>query len=478
MSAHIPDSVSAPFWTLDQVAAALDEASGAATLSAGGALPRGSTPLRAVSTDTRALQPGDLFVALSGERFDAHEFLEQAVARGAGAVVVSDAARAAHLGVPAFVVADTLTALGALARHRRRAWGGPVVCVAGSNGKTTTKDLIAAALASRLRTHATAGNLNNLVGVPLTLLAIPNAADVAVVEVGTNAPGEVARLRDVCEPTVAVITSVGEEHLEGLGSLAAVLREEVSVCAGVPIAVVPAGQPEVVTAARAQARAVVAAGLDMGDVHAVRWGMGDDGLGWIAYDGTTVRPPTRGAHNLRNAMLALAVSRVCGVCAEDAARGVAAARVSAMRTAWEPLGAALVINDAYNANPASMRAALELLSTTMAAGGRQRVAILGTMRELGAEAPRLHAEIAAAALAAPIDLVAGVGEMGDALRAAAAAGAERVVTAPDVDALWAALESRLAPNAIILLKASRGVRLERLLPLLSAWADRSCSTTS
>ncbi|HET7583399.1 MAG TPA: UDP-N-acetylmuramoyl-tripeptide--D-alanyl-D-alanine ligase [Gemmatimonadaceae bacterium] len=458
------------FWTLDRVAAALGPLAVAA--------PRGSAPLAGVSTDTRTLRPGELFVVLSGERFDAHDFLRDAVARGAAALVVSRPERAAGLGVPVFAVDDTLVALGALGRYRRRAWSGPLVCVAGSNGKTTTKDLIAGALGARLVTHATSGNLNNLVGAPLTLLAIPDPAEVAVVEVGTNAPGEVARLRAMCEPDVAVITSVGEEHLEGLGSLDAVLREEVSVADGVATAIVPASQPDVVDAARRHARTVIAAGLDAGDVRAERWGMGGDGLGWIEYDGATVRPPARGAHNLRNTMIALAVARVCGVSASDAARGIAAARLSAMRSAWEPHGRALVINDAYNANPASMRAALELLAGADGGSARQRVAILGTMRELGAAAPRLHAEMAAAALAQRIDLVAGVGEMATALREAPGASADRVVTAPDVADLWSALEPRLAADAIILLKASRGVRLERLLPLLSAWADRTCSTTS
>ena len=451
------------FWTLDRVAAALRP-------HAVGALPRGTAELAGVSTDTRTVRQGELFVALSGENFNAHDFLEQAVAKGASAVVISRAERASGLGVPAYIVGDTLEALGALGAYRRAAWGKSVIAVAGSNGKTTTKDLIGAALASRLDVHATTGNLNNLVGVPLTLLAIRDEADVAVIELGTNVPGEVPRLRSLVEPDLSVVTSVGEEHLEGLGSLDQILREECSVYDGVEVAVAPAGQPDVVKEARARARHVVSAGLAEGDLRAARWSIDGDARGEIEIDGVTVRPPIRGEHNLRNTMLALAVARACGVEIADAARGIATVPQPAMRTAWQTLGSATMINDAYNANPASMRAALDLLSK--ADSSRQRVAILGTMRELGTHAPRLHDEIARYALATPIDIVAGVGEMGDALRSAAGTvnGGKRVVTAPDIEELWAALAPRLDRKAVILLKASRGVKLERLVPYLTDWA--------
>ncbi|HEX5831415.1 MAG TPA: UDP-N-acetylmuramoyl-tripeptide--D-alanyl-D-alanine ligase, partial [Gemmatimonadaceae bacterium] len=422
-----------------------------------------------VSTDTRNLGAGDLFVALRGERFDAHDFLPAAVQQGAAALVVDDAGRAAGLGVPVYEVPDTLVALGQLGRFRRRAWGRPVVAVAGSNGKTTTKDLLRAALGGALQVHATAGNLNNRVGLPLTLLALPDDADVAVLEVGTNVPGEVATLRDICEPQIAVVTSIGEEHLEGFGDLAGVLREESAIFAGTSVAVTPAAQPEIGEAARACGARTVVAGLDAGDLRADAWGMEPDGRGWITLAGVTVRPPLRGAHNLRNAMLALAVCRECGVALEDAARGIAAMPQPRMRSAWEPLGRAILLNDAYNANPASMRAALELLE--VAGERRQRVAVLGTMRELGEHAERMHREIARLALAGGSDVVAGVGEFAVAL-ASEAPGDPRVVTAADVEALWPLLEPRLRPDAVVLLKASRGIQLERLVPHLSAWAAR------
>lgn len=444
------------FWTLDRVADALEPACTAPP-------PRGSPALAGVNTDTRAITPGELFVALRGERFDAHDFLGEAVAKGAAAVVVRDARRAAGLGVPAYVVADTTIALGLLGRYRRRAWGRVVVAVAGSNGKTSTKELLTAALGSRLSVYATRGNLNNQVGVPLTLLAIPDHADVAVVEVGTNHPGEVAALRAVVEPDVAIVTSIGEEHLEGLGDLGGVLREESAIFAGVRVAVTPAGQCEVGEAARPLAASVIAAGLDAGDVRPQRWSIAPDGLGVLEFGAVTVRPPLRGEHNLRNTMLAIAAAGALGVSLEDAARGIAATPPLPMRSAWLDAGARTIINDAYNANPASAREALRMLAALDTT--RQRVAVLGSMLELGPSAPALHDDIARLALAGPANVIAGIGEFARALREAAP-GDPRVVTAPDVPELWTALAPRLEADAVVLLKGSRGTRLERLIPLL------------
>ena len=448
------------FWTLDRVAEAL---AGLVT----GAVPRGDRPIAAVATDTRALRGGELFVALRGERFDAHDFLADAVERGADALLVEDARRGAGLGVPVYEVPDALVALGRLARYWRRAWGGVVVGVAGSNGKTSTKELLRAALGTTRRVHATTANLNNRIGVPLTLLATPGDAEVAVVEMGTNLPGEIAALRAIVEPDVVVMTSIGEEHLEGLGDLTGVLREESDAFDGAALAVTPADQPEIAAAARGRAAVVIEAGLDAGEVCAERWTLAPDGTGTLVLEGAVLAPPLRGAHNLRNAMLAVAVARTLGVPLSEAARGLAAMPVPSMRSAWTPLGRATLVNDAYNANPGSTRAALALLAG--AGAGRQRVAVLGTMRELGAHGERLHRALAREALDAGLELVAGVGDFAAAIRAVAPDD-PRVVTADDPDALWPALAPRLAPDAVILLKGSRGVRLERLVPALEAWS--------
>jgi UDP-N-acetylmuramoyl-tripeptide--D-alanyl-D-alanine ligase len=451
------------FWTLARVARAL------------GGGPCADRPIRSVCTDTRAIEPGDLFVALKGEHHDAHLFLAEAVAKGAAAVIVHDAERAAGLGVPVYVVPDTLHALGHLGRARRLAWGGPVVAVGGSNGKTSTKELIRAALGARLAVHATKGNLNNQIGVPLTLLAIPDGADVVVAELGTNIPGEIALLRAIVEPSIAVVTTVQEEHLEGFGDLAGVMREEASLLDGVAVAIVPSDEPALISESVRRARRTVTAGVGSGEVMATAITLAADGAGAVVVDGVRIGVPLRGRHNLNNAMLALAVARECGVQIEEAGAAIAAmdlAAMPSMRSAVEPLGEALLINDAYNSNPGSARAALALLKQVGA--GRQRVAVLGTMRELGARSRSAHEEIAREALRSGAAIVAGIGDFAVVLQEIAPHD-ERVVTASDIDDLWPKLQSRLAADAVILLKASRGVRLERLLPHLTAWAAEDVS---
>jgi UDP-N-acetylmuramoyl-tripeptide--D-alanyl-D-alanine ligase len=458
--------VSRSFWTLARVADAL---AAECVLPP----PRDDRPLAGIHTDTRSAAPGACFVALRGARFDAHDFLADAVQGGAAAVVVTDAARAAGLGVPAFVVRDTTAALGALARYHRRAWGRPVVAVAGSNGKTGTKELLRAVLGAAYQVHATTGNLNNHVGVPLTLLALPADADVAVVEIGTNAPGEVATLRAIAEPDVAVVTSIGEEHLERFGDLAGVLAEESSVADGCALVVTAAAQPEIAAAVAGRAGRVIAAGLDAGDLRPTAWGLDADGTGWLELGGTTVRHPVPGRHHLENAMLALAVGEAFGITPAMAAPAIAAMAPPPMRGAAQPLGEALLLDDCYNANPASMRAALDLLDAM--APERPAVAVLGGMRELGAQAAAMHDDVARRAVASRAVVLAGVEAMGDALRRVAPDD-PRVVTAPDPDALWPLLAPRLPRQGVLLLKASRGIRLERLVPPLRDWAGTAGAT--
>ena len=443
------------FWTFDRIADALGEG------------PRGTTELSRISTDTRHVEQGSCFLALQGETFDALDYLGEAVAKGAAALIVRDARRAANLGVPVYEVPSTLAALGMLARYRRRVWGGAVVGVVGTNGKTSTKELLSAALGAAFNVHATVGNYNNRVGVPFTLLTVPNDADIAIVEMGTNHPGEVEALRVIAEPDVVVVTSIAEEHLEGLGDLEGVLREEMSACVGVPLVVTPASQPEIAEAARLLATETTTAGLDAGDLRPTGWGIEPDGQGWLQFDGCVVRVPLRGMHNMRNAMLALAVARASGVSLETAARGMASMPAPPMRVNFEAHGQLTVINDAYNSNPGSARAALELLEH--AGVGRQKVAIIGSMLELGVHADRLHDEVARVALGGAIDLLVGVGDFAAAFQRVAP-GDARVVVAADPVAAWGAVRSRVATDAVILLKGSRGVRLEQLVPLIHVQA--------
>jgi UDP-N-acetylmuramoyl-tripeptide--D-alanyl-D-alanine ligase len=350
--------LSTGFWTLDRIAAALQA-------QAEGSLPRGPASVSGITTDTRKIGKGDVFVALKGERFDGHDYLGDAVRDGASALVVSQSPRLNSVGVPIYEVRDTLVALGALARYWRRAWGKTIIGVAGSNGKTSTKDLIRAALTRSYSVHATTGNLNNRIGVPISLLSLQPDAEIAVIELGTSLPGEVAILRDIAEPDIALVTSIAEEHLEGLGDLAGVLREEAAVYEGVAVGIAPSAQPEIAEAARGKARRVIVAGLEANaDLKPDRWEIGADGLGVIEIGGVNIRPPVRGMHNLRNAMLALAVARECGVGYGDAAAGIASMPQPKMRVAWEQVGNVTLINDAYNANPGSTRAAIELLQGT------------------------------------------------------------------------------------------------------------------
>ncbi len=448
------------FWNTDRVRAALDGTIDAETS-------RDALKLTGITTDSRSVRTGQLFVALVGEKFDGHEFIAQAIEQGAGAVVVSRRPEE-PLTIPVFEVPDTLEALGKLGSFWRRAWGGPIVMVAGSNGKTTTKDIIRAALGKAMVVHATTGNLNNRIGVPLTLLSIPRECEIAVVEAGTNLPGEVGILRAIIDPDISVVTSVSEEHLEGLGDIAGVLREEAAAFDGVRIAVTPAVQPEIGEAAHERASEVITAGLDEGDVKPDSWAIQPDGVGTLELGPVRLRSPLRGIHNLRNAMLAIAVSRACGVSDEVAAAGIQAMPVPRMRTAWEIIGKATLINDAYNANPGSTRAAIELLETVGA--GRQRVMVLGTMRELGDASDRCHDEIVRLALASSADVIAGIGEYVKAFERAGPRDA-RVVAVHTVPELWPNLVPRLKPDAVILLKASRGVQLEQIIPEITTWAN-------
>jgi UDP-N-acetylmuramoyl-tripeptide--D-alanyl-D-alanine ligase len=285
------------------------------------------------------------------------------------------------------------------------------------------------------------------------------------VEVGTSIPGEVAILRRIVSPDLSVVTSIGEEHLEGLGSLEGVLNEEAAIYDEVPLGVAPSAQPEVGREARSRARQVVEAGLDAGDVRPTQWGMNPDGRGWASFGDVRLAMQVAGAHNLRNAMLAMAVARASGVPDDLAAAGMSRLEPLDMRGRWMASGDLTIINDAFNANPASMREAITLLDSID--GGRPRVLVLGTMRELGPQAPALHEEIAGRALSSGAQIVAGIGEFVPPL---SSRRDDRVVTAPDVPELWAALAPRLPRNAIVMLKASRGVRLERLVPLLEQWS--------
>jgi len=452
-------------WTGDEVERALGTGSGG----------EGAVEFTGVSTDTRKIAPGSLFVALQGASFDAHDFLSGAFEAGAAAAVVSRIPPDAPADRRYYVVDDTLHALGRLGRHRRRALAAKVVAVAGSNGKTTTKDLLRAALSPRYRVHATTGNLNNQVGVPLTLLAAPEDAEVLVVETGTNEPGEIDLLGAIVEPDAAVITSIGEEHLEGLGSVEGVLEEELSILrhlrpGGVAVVAEEPGElPEGAARIVADGRLRVAG---FGEGADVRPDGGNEGIEVLpggatrwTFRGVVVDLPLPGLHNVRNALVALGVSTELGVPVRDSAEAIAAMPAPKMRSEWLRVGTLGVLADCYNANPPSTRAALELLASLPSTG--RKVAVIGTMRELGGHAEGLHRSVGALAaekLGEGIDLLVATGDFVPAL--AEWAGDGRVIAVEDPLEAYESLRPRLNGDETILLKGSRGVALERLLPLL------------
>jgi UDP-N-acetylmuramoyl-tripeptide--D-alanyl-D-alanine ligase len=443
------------FWSGDRVGEVL------------GARGPASITFRAVCTDTRALAAGDLFVALTGERFDGHAFLADARARGAAAAVVRRGTPSVP-GLPFYEVADPLEALGWLARDRRRALpaGSPVVAITGSSGKTSTKELTRAALGARYRVHATAANLNNLVGVPLTLLASPDDTEALVVEAGASVPGEIARLRRVIEPTIAVITNVGYAHVAGFGSLDGVLREKISLAHGVPLAVVGTDPPRLAEEARRRTRTIVAGAVPPAEVVAERYGLDDEGRAWLRWAGIEITLPFFGLHQVDNAMLALAVATDVGVPAGAAMAALTRAELPGGRGRMLRVGGLVVIDDTYNANPASLRRAVESAAQLARDRGRPLAVVVGPMLELGAESARLHADAAADIVAREPALVGVVGDFADAFRPFEDRLGTRLLAAPDADALGPRLRAALGGNEIVLLKASRGVALERVLRYL------------
>jgi UDP-N-acetylmuramoyl-tripeptide--D-alanyl-D-alanine ligase len=425
----------------------------------------------AISTDTRSLSPGCLFLALQGERFDAHEFLPAAAAAGAaGAVVRTGTPEVA--GLVLYHVPDTLRALGELAHARRKTVPGPVIAITGTNGKTSSKEMLAAALRTRYRTHATRSNLNNLVGVPLTILEAPDDTEALVLEAGANLPGEMARHREVIAPSIAVITNVGAGHLEGFGGGEQALREKLSLVDGVALAVVGTDPPSLAELARQRARKVISAGLAGADRVPSKLELAADGRPRITVGPQSFLLDARGKHQAANAMLVWAVAEALGLDAARVARSLEVLELPGGRGELQQYGGLTVLHDAYNANPASFRAAIELARALR--GKRRLVFVAGTMRELGPGAAAYHGEIAGLLLALRPDVLAAVGEFVPALEPHRAVLGDTLVTAPDTATLAPLLAERLQGDEFVVLKASRGVALERLLPDLVA---RASSTT-
>jgi len=422
----------------------------------------------AICTDSRKLAPGQLFVPLVGERFDGHAFLSHAAAAGAQAALIQrDRAVAIPPELPYWLVDDTTEAFQQLALLHRRHLQLPVVAVTGSAGKTTTRELIRAALLPLGLVVASSGNENNDIGVPLTLLKADGTHRAAVVEMGMRGLGEIARLSRCAEPDVAVITNIGSAHIGRLGSREAIASAkcEITSCLNPQgLLVIPAGD-SLLEAAVAQAWTGricrVALSDDPGQADADLIGELDAFQERLMLQGYSLGLPLSGRHNARNLLLAVAVARELGV-------GLPALQelevdVPGGRNRRLQLGGLTLLDETYNASPEAVLAALELL----AAQPGRRFAVLGTMLELGALSVALHRQVAERAAALDLDgvLVVSSGAEAEAMAAAASSLPHFAVVATPEQAAEP-LSQWLQSGDVVLLKASRGVALERLIPLL------------
>jgi UDP-N-acetylmuramoyl-tripeptide--D-alanyl-D-alanine ligase len=436
------------------------------------------TTFAGVTTDSRTIEPGELFVAVRGETHDGHAFLADAVVRGAGGLVVEAGAAIGELAATVVTVRDTLAALGDVAAMHRRRHPIPLLAVAGSNGKTTTKEMLATILrAAHGDAHvvATRGSQNNLVGLPLTLLRVGAETRVVVLEIGMNAPGEVWRLAEIAQPDVGLITCIAEEHLAGVGSIRGAAEANAELYRRLRpsgIAIANADDPLVRDVATAFAGRRVFFG-EGGDVraHAVV----DEGVEGTRFEieaggeRAAVRLQVAGRHNVSNALAATAAARAVGVPLEVACRALGTFTAPTMRMQRMTLASGVVVlNDCYNANPGSMAAALQTLAASRAT---RRLAALGEMLELGPGSESAHRELGRRVAEARVDALFLMGTYAAAVReGAVAAGlpADRITVATSHAGLAEALRATLAAGDLLLLKGSRGAALERALHLLAA----------
>ena len=436
----------------------------------GGRLHGDDVAVDAVSTDTRSLATGALFVALRGERHDAHDFAEAARSNGAVALLVE---RALPVDLPQVVVADAQEALGQLARAVRARSNARVIGITGSNGKTTVKTLLASILSLHGRTHVNAGNLNNEVGLPLTLLAMPIDTEYAVVEMGAGKPGDIAYLARIAQPDVSVVNNVAAAHLERMGTLQGVAETKGAIYRALPndgVAVINADDAFAdYFALLAGTRRCLRFGLlRRADVSAnLELDGGDDGhFRLLAPAGAVeVALPLRGRHNVMNALAASAVALALGVPLATIKAGLEAASAVAGRLARHAhASGALVIDDSYNANPGSFAAAI----ASLAAEPGERVLVMGDMAELGTDAERLHAEVGALARRSGIERLRATGRLSRAAVEAFGGGATHYAEqAPLIEALRAELHA----GVVILVKGSRSSAMDRVVKALQGDAN-------
>jgi UDP-N-acetylmuramoyl-tripeptide--D-alanyl-D-alanine ligase len=467
--------------------------------SAGGGRWIGTPPeeVQGVSTDTRQITRGACFVALAGERFDAHDFLAEAQAKGAGCALVNEGwvarqslsprpsapGATAAPALPLLAVRDTLAALGKLARFHRRRFAIPVVGVTGSNGKTTTREMVGLILRTRGPALKTEGNLNNEVGVPLTILGLSAEHRRAVIEMGMNHAGEIARLADIAEPQVGIVTMAGPGHVEYFGSVDGVADAKAELYFALPasgIAVANADDARMLRRAQASGRALItfATGSGQkGDVVVLDvLEHGEGGLRFtlgLGQKEVEIRLPLVGLHNASNAAAAAAAAMALGFSDREIAQGLREVRPVGRRLRVERLASGVtLVDDCYNANPASMTAALLTLAT-LANGGGRPVAVLGDMLELGPMEDEAHRSLGEEA-ARVVRLLAAFGPRSRrTAEAARAAGLGDTFHTEDMAALVAHVKALLAPGDVLLVKGSRGNKLERLVEALGSPAAQT-----
>jgi UDP-N-acetylmuramoyl-tripeptide--D-alanyl-D-alanine ligase len=434
--------------------------------------------VRRVHADSRSVRKGDLFVALPGERFDAHEFVPAALAAGAAAAIVrEDFAMPVRAGAVVIAVADPLRAYQELAAAHRARFTMPVVAVTGSNGKTTTKEMVTAVLRERMRTLKTEGNLNNRIGVARTLFRLNARYEAAVIEMGVDDMGQTTRLCEIARPTLGLITNIGPDHLEFFKTMDRSAESKAELLAALPAdgaAILNADDPYFPLFRKRARGRVVSFGLNArADVRAEKIEPhGRDGTQFLLVLPGRSRAllahiGVPGEHNVTNALAAAAVGVALGVPGAAIVAGLAKFRPAAMRSQIEVRHGVRIIVDCYNANPASTRAAVRLLAESGAKG--RRIAVLGDMLELGPTSAELHAEVGAFVAAQRIDLLIASGALARHLaRGARSAGMTAVHEVPDAPVAATELLGLVEPGDVVLVKGSRGMRLERVVEALRA----------
>jgi UDP-N-acetylmuramoyl-tripeptide--D-alanyl-D-alanine ligase len=429
-----------------------------------------------ISSDSRALKPGDLFIAIRGEKFDGHSFLAEAAKLGAIGAIVEEETPGLPPSFALILVADAVRALQSLAAAYRTTLRLTAVCITGSNGKTSTKDLCAAVLAQRFSVTRTAGNLNNHLGLPFSILRADSSHDVGVFEIGMNHAGEIAPLADIARPDIAIVTNVGVAHIEFLGTREAIAQEKgmLAEAVGENGTVILNADDSFTPSISKRTRArVMTAGLQAGDVRATDLEQLSSGIKFRLHaTGQCVEAelPVPGEHMVRNALLACAAGITLGLSLDECAAGLRALNLSAGRLTQKTFGGIRFLDDTYNANPDSMSAALITLARMPAAG--RRIAVLGGMGELGAESERGHRSVGEVAGREKISCVITVGKPARWIAdAAESAGVSEVLRTADAEEAVCALRGIALPGDTVLVKASRSARLERIV---QAMEGRSC----